>query len=154
MIPKNVDDREGLVNEAKFFKIQGLIDLIEGRSLQSSNIIDKKQTKELTKLCEFFDQPKWNLLYRASFDGFGAKDFHLKCDGVKDTLTIIKTTQSYIFGGFTNIAWDSSNKSKIDHNAFIFSLVNKENKPIKIKFDSINGRYSIGCYSSFVITED
>lgn len=85
------------------------------------------------------------LIYRASRDGFGAQDFHRRCDGVPDTLTVIKATSGNIFGGFTQKSWRSSNVSWItDENSFIFSLVNKENKPFKaigLK-DSENGIYS------------
>ena len=39
------------------------------------------------------------LIYRASRDGFGADEFHSKCDGKRDTLSIIQTTNGYVFGG-------------------------------------------------------
>ena len=41
------------------------------------------------------------LLYRATEDGFGVKDFHRVCDKKGPTLTIIKTTTDHIIGGFT-----------------------------------------------------
>jgi hypothetical protein len=36
------------------------------------------------------------------------------------------------FGGYTEAMWDKSELSKFDKNAFIFSLINKENSPIKV----------------------
>ena len=48
----------------------------------------------------------YKLLYRASRDGFGAKDFHWKCDGIGYTLIIIKTKSGKRFGGFTEDEWD------------------------------------------------
>ena len=61
-------------------------------------------------MCEFSLKDKWTLLYRGTRDGFGADDFHLKSDGHKNTLTILKAKgSSYIFGGFTSITWGSSN---------------------------------------------
>ncbi len=43
---------------------------------------------------------KWSLLYRGSRDGFRASDFHSQCDKAKGPkLTIIKSTQGFIFGG-------------------------------------------------------
>jgi len=38
---------------------------------------------------------------------------------------------SNIFGGFTEKAWNSTSGYVADPKAFIFSLVNKENKPFK-----------------------
>lgn len=47
---------------------------------------------------------KWKLCYRASDHGWNAKTFHLNCDGKTNTVTIIKSA-SYVFGGYTDIAW-------------------------------------------------
>jgi hypothetical protein len=44
---------------------------------------------------------KNQLLYQASRDGFGASDFHSKCNGITGTLVVVKDTNSNIFGGFT-----------------------------------------------------
>ena len=50
------------------------------------------------------------------------------------------------FGGFTGKAWDSSGEYYEDPEAFIFSLVNKENKPFKVMCK--NGAFAINCESS------
>ena len=84
-------------------------------------------------LCEFPRQPKFQLLYRASEDGFSSASFHQKCDGIKNTLTIIKTTNGNIFGGYTGRAWDCSGTHMYDTNSFIFSLINQSNEPFKAK---------------------
>jgi hypothetical protein len=99
-----------------------------------SLILTNQQPMGLIKLCEFNTNDRFNLLYRASRDGFGANNFHSKCDGKANTLAIIKTMgNSYIFGAFTQASWDSSNQYKSDANAFLFSLTNKDNKPCKMK---------------------
>ena len=77
----------------------------------------------------------WALLYRASRDGFRAYDFHSRCDGFESTLTIVKSKNGNIFGGYTTIQWksidyDEDNGYEYDNSAFIFSLVNKENRPL------------------------
>ena len=38
------------------------------------------------------------------------------------------------FGGFVEVAWSTTNKYFTDNNAYIFSLVNKENLPFVINF--------------------
>ena len=73
-----------------------------------------------------------------------AADFHRKCDNIRNTLTIIKSSNGNIFGGYTDIAWDSNNVWRSDQNAFLFSLVNKNNKPFKAKISS-NGQNAIYC---------
>ena len=64
----------------------------------------------------------YTLLYRATRDGFQASSFHSKCDGKANTITIIKTTQDYVFGGFTAAAWDMTYTYKTDSTAFLFAL--------------------------------
>ena len=83
-------------------------------------------------LCEFSSNQKWNLIYRGSQDGFEVSTFHTKCDNTENSLTIIKSTNDNIFGGYTEQSW-SGNISKNDSNAFIFSLANELNRPLKIK---------------------
>jgi hypothetical protein len=72
--------------------------------LFESQILSGSQALELLKLCEFSSIDKWTLLYRGTRDGFGANEFHTKCDGHNNTLTIVKAHgTSYIFGGFNSI---------------------------------------------------
>ena len=89
---------------------------------------------------------KWSLLYRGSRDGFEASNFHLCCDGKPNTLTIVKSTKGYIFGGYTNFPWDRTNAYKHDNNAFIFSLLNNEKNRSLIFENSkdFDNQYSLG----------
>ena len=113
-----------------------------------SQILTGKQPLELIKLCEFDLKDKFKLLYRASRDGFDSNDFHLKYDGYPNTLNIFKAKgTSFIFGGFTSVAWDVSDQRKSDPNAFLFSLTNKDNKPCKMSIDPNEHRYAICCDS-------
>ncbi len=86
----------------------------------------------------FSPNDKWSLLYRGTCDGFESRDFHSKCDGHSNTLTILKAKQGkFIFGGYTTVTWELSTngKFKSDANAFLFSLTNNDNKPIKMNVD-------------------
>jgi hypothetical protein len=113
---------------------------------KSQILTDERQMSELIRLCQFSPNDSWSLLYRATRDGFGGRDFHSKCDGHSNTLTILKTQgNSYIFGGFTTVNWDSSDKSKSDANAFIFSLTNKDNRPLKMKIEPYLHQRAIRC---------
>ena len=66
------------------------------------------------------------LLYRASRDGNDNGKFHSKCDGKINTVTFVKSKNGRRFGGFSEKAWNSSNKNYVDNNAFLFSLDSKE----------------------------
>ena len=88
--------------------------------------------KELMKMCKFPLSQEWNLVFRATRDGFAAADFHSKCDDVNNNLTIIKSTNGNVFGGYTEQNW-SGKCYKNDPNAFIYSLINKEKKPLVSK---------------------
>jgi hypothetical protein len=47
---------------------------------------------------------RWfSLLWRARRDGFGGRDFHSRCDGHPNTMTVILDTEGHIFGGFTPV---------------------------------------------------
>jgi hypothetical protein len=117
---------------------------------KSEILKDDRQSFELIKLCEFSPNDKWSLLYRGTRDGFEPSDFHSKCDGHPNTLTIFKAAESkFIFGGFTTVSWDSSNGWKSYPNAFIFSLTNKDNKPVKMKIDLDEHEYAIRCYPEY-----
>ena len=118
-----------------------------------SNILttSSSQALDLIKVCEFDSNRKFTLVYRASRDGFSAEQFHAKCDNIPKTLSIIKARHSgNVFGGYTECTWNHTGTYKQDNNAFIFSLVNKDNKPIKMK--PKNPAHAIYCNSSWHIT--
>jgi len=100
---------------------------------------------QLAKLCEFPVGQKWELKYRASKDGFSSSDFHSHCDGIPNTLTVIKAKSGNILGGFTEQAWHSRDEFVTDSKAFIFSLINKEKNPFKVMCS--NCKYAICCNS-------
>jgi hypothetical protein len=62
-------------------------------------------------------------------------------------LTIIKSDNGNIFGGFTEKAWNLTGNGYVDPKSFIFSMVNKENKPFKVV--CTNCAIAIYCDSSY-----
>ncbi len=88
----------------------------------------------LIDISKFGFDEKFVLLYRGSRDGFVSSSFHSKCDGYTKTITIIQSSNSNIFGGYTEAIWNASSKQySYDNKAFLFSIVNSKNKPIMIK---------------------
>jgi len=105
---------------------------------QSKILTNESQAMELLKLCEFSSDDKWTLLYRGTRDGFDTDDFHTKCDGHENTLVIIQPrvdefTRESVFGGFTSAAWDMTSNFKADEEAFLFSIINNDSHPCKMK---------------------
>ena len=110
--------------------------------------MDKNKALDLLNLCNFSLKDKFKLIYRATRDGFSSKNFHNNCDGIAKTLVLIKVKENdSVFGGYTSVPWDMSNKYKQDKNAFVFSLINTANRPIKINQNC--DVFSIYCDSSY-----
>jgi hypothetical protein len=80
-----------------------------------------------------FRRKRWSLLWRGTRDGFSAFDFHSRCDGYPNTLTLILDAKGNIFGGFTPVKWESDARGKCKGDpslkSFIFSLKNPHNVP-------------------------
>jgi hypothetical protein len=87
--------------------------------LIDSLILTKQESRSLVDMTK---SSEGILLYRATVDGFTSHAFHSKCDGKENTITIIKTDENYVFGGYASSAWNSSCNSIRDPNAFLFSL--------------------------------
>jgi hypothetical protein len=98
-----------------------------------------KMKNEFFKLCEFdgFGQ-KLKLLYRGTLHGFSSSMFHARCDNISKTLTVVKAADESgnILGGYTEATWNASPEGpfcyKEDADAFLFSLANRENTPVKV----------------------
>ena len=81
--------------------------------------IEKKLNKKIIQLKK---------LYQATIDGGEPEIFHLKCDGIPNTLVLIKSKGLKRFGGFTTIPWQSEGEFKDNAYSknFIFSLDNQK----------------------------
>jgi hypothetical protein len=90
------------------------------------------------------------LLYRASQDGWMISNFHEKCDEKGGaTLTVVKTSEGYVFGGYSDRSWGGNTGWKSSNNAFLFSLKCHEGlAPTKMKIKSGQNRQAVYAYSS------
>ena len=89
------------------------------KDFYTSLILSEDERLLLTEMTKATNE---SLIYRATRDGFSSEAFHLKCDGIPNTVTIIKTNSNYVFGGFTAAIWSSDKTLEADPCAFIFSL--------------------------------
>ena len=72
---------------------------------------------------------KITLLMNSNRDGDSTKSFMNKCNGKCPTLAVIKTTNGYVFGGYTTQMWKEGEVK--DNNAFVFSIDKKRKYNIK-----------------------
>jgi hypothetical protein len=99
------------------------------------------------KLNDFYGnvKQKWELIYKATRDGFRAEEFHRCCDSKGPTMTIIQSKDAnYLFGGYAEISWGCDNIYKSDPAAFLFTLTNPHGiQPTKF-FKNSNRQNSVG----------
>ena len=72
---------------------------------------------------------KITLLMNSNIDGDSTKTFMDKCNGKCPTLAVIKTTNGYVFGGYTTQMWKEGEVK--DNNAFVFSIDKKRKYNVK-----------------------
>jgi len=73
---------------------------------------------------------KITLLMNSNRHGDSTKSFMDKCKGKCPTLAVIKTTNGYVFGGYTTQMWRDGDFVN-DNNAFVFSIDKKRKYKIK-----------------------
>lgn len=93
----------------------------------------------LTDLCGFGQDDTFELIYRATRDGFSARDFHSKCDGSPNTLTIVRSSSGSVFGGFAQEAWSSSDEWVDDPASFVFKVTGSEGGSSEIGCSATSG---------------
>jgi hypothetical protein len=75
------------------------------------------------------------LLWRGSRDGFTAAAFHRNCDGVPNTVTIVRDTHGNIFGGFTPLPWSGPEEAPFlpddTCKSFVFTIKNPLDRPAR-----------------------
>jgi hypothetical protein len=69
---------------------------------------------------------RFELLFRASRDGWAAADFHRLCDDRGPTVVLVRTTGGWIIGGYAAASWNSSGNcyQSPNNKSFLFALKN------------------------------
>ncbi|CAF3618799.1 unnamed protein product [Rotaria sp. Silwood1] len=126
-VPPNVMKDATLLSslfiEAEYFRLHALIDILTDMYFPDGTLLQKEHKK---KLNEFYGKTnqQWELIYKASRDGFDANAFHSRCNNKGPTMTIIQSNNNYLFGGYTAIPWTSNVTYVNDTTAFLFTLTN------------------------------
>ncbi len=71
----------------------------------------------------------FRLLYRSTRDGATPAAFHNNCDNQGETVVLVRSTSGHTFGGYSEVAWDSSTGWKPASDAFLFTIVNPHGDP-------------------------
>jgi hypothetical protein len=123
-------------NRCSSGKCKSLITAMDSVILSSTNQIN------LLNLTGRMDKI-FRLAYRASRDGWRGFDFHDHCNGLYNTLTVVRSTTGFIFGGFLNARWDSRGTYNSDPYSFIYTLTNPSNSPAVMKMKNTDGANAI-----------
>jgi hypothetical protein len=110
--------------------------------------LDSLIVSDFPPLFEEFRAKRFNLLWRGSRDGFTAGEFHRRCHGRANTLTVISDTDGNVFGGFTPVEWENSCSFKGDDSlrSFLFTLRNPHGvPPRKFKLKAEKKQFAISC---------
>ncbi len=91
-----------------------------------SRILSNAENEKLLFTEWFKMEFSMDLLYSSDIHGKDVYNFHQRCDGENNTLTLILTDNGRRFGGFSYLKFSSENKyEKGNGNDFIFSLDKK-----------------------------
>ena len=89
-----------------------------------------------------------SLLYRASRDGRTNAAFHARCDGKGPTLTVLRSANGCVFGGFAAVGWASGGGHVEAPGSWLFSLVDvRGSRPLRMDLVDANDACAV-CHSS------
>jgi hypothetical protein len=91
----------------------------------------------------------FRLAYRATRNGWRGYDFHDHCNFIPNTLTVIKSTTGYVFGGFINGRWNSYGTYNSDPYSFLYTLTNPSNIPAVMKMKNSDGANAFLTHDSY-----
>jgi hypothetical protein len=122
--------------------------------------VDSLIIAEFPPLFNEFHRKRFKLLWRSSRDYFRAKEFHRRCDGRVNTLTLTAEIERNVFGGVAPVEWelrqwngkggDENNCLKGDDSlrSFLFTLRNPHCvPPRKFALRAERKQYTIYCKS-------
>jgi hypothetical protein len=100
------------------------------RNIESSVILGESGMW-IDAVMSWLDGRSFELLYRASRDGWTTDDFHRCCDNRGPTLVVVRCSDGFVFGGYAAASWNSSCSwiQSPGNASFLFTLKNPHNIP-------------------------
>ncbi|XP_065837944.1 uncharacterized protein [Oscarella lobularis] len=125
--PDNNLAKQELLLEAKYYNVLHIVDQLDPPFSKESTILPYGSDFQ-TVLQSWLQEDgtysvNWKLIYRGTRDGFSASSFHTFCDNKGRTITLIKSVEDCIFGGYSDVSWTSRNGYIQSTNAFLFAFV-------------------------------
>ncbi|EGG19808.1 hypothetical protein DFA_06910 [Cavenderia fasciculata] len=105
VIPKQF--REEIDRELEFYNLRSLSTLIDHQKFQ------------IIKDWIGIPEKKFELIHRGTRDGFSSRAFHDACNGKGETVTLVKSSDGNVFGGYNSQSWNSDNNTRDVDSKFI-----------------------------------
>ena len=118
--------RQRVINDAEKYKLTKLLELIG--FFPKSTLLNHEQQHIVNGFYGQKDQV-WSLIYKATRDGFESTVFHNRANNQGPTMTIIRSTGGYIFGGYASQPWASAGNYTNAANSFLFLVTNASGSP-------------------------
>ncbi|KAI8611648.1 hypothetical protein BC830DRAFT_1171713 [Chytriomyces sp. MP71] len=95
------------------------------------------------------------LVHRGSSSNFAAHEFHKAVNGKKSTVSIIKTVNGKILGGFSESAWNASSGYIDTTRAFLFQVLLVDKNEVKVNyFTCKNLNHAVGGRDGLAFGDD
>jgi hypothetical protein len=158
IVPDDAVVREELLLEANFYnvgpmleKLTALLAKVKVAGFEGSSLLNSSDTTQL--LSWLNGKSNWRLIYKASRDGFRASDFHYCCDNKGETVSIICTTANYLFGGYTDVSWTSTNGQHSNSaQSFLFAFRSHSLGNSSVKTNVSSANHAVYHHSSYCCT--
>ena len=108
VVPEDKVVRQELLTEAEFYRVEEI--LVElSPPFKDSTLLSKEQRQILIRwlrgTLSLSTILNCTLLYRGSRNGWAASNFHSCCDNKGPTVTVVRSSNGYVFGGYTEQPW-------------------------------------------------
>ena len=108
VVPEDKVVRKELQTEAEFYRVEGiLVELTP--PFQDSTLLSSEQRQILIRwlrdTLSLSTILNCKLLYRANRNGWAATNFHSCCDNKGPTVTVVRSSNGCVFGGYTEQPW-------------------------------------------------
>ena len=173
LLPETSLGRKELQLEAEFYNVNAFSVKVRETFLDGCTLLNGEQQATLADWLGGMARTS-RQIYKATRDGFSVKNIHLCCDEKGETVTVMRTTTGYLFGGYTDVSWssddreqwktgflsssvswssDNSNSWKTSSLSFVFAFTSSGlgNRPLKLNLSGVNNCNAVNHGSSLAL---
>ena len=127
-------------NEYPYFRIQNAVQYIPKLD-SKSDILNTNQLKELhSRLPSYHQYTSLFKIFSISIDGSALKSFYNKCEGINNSILLIKDDEGNVFGAYASEVYSPTSTFTGTGECFLFTFF-KENKIHIYNSTGINDHY-------------